>query len=239
MRNGVKKNDWIDLLACPELKIPRMLNIAPKFELSHEQEKATKDSWERTYDGQAAEALWTHIRNHYDPNSNRIYAHFCSVVQSSGMGKSRTVDELGKEHFSILINLRDARSTGYPPADHEVGNFLTTKRTEDESYRRACCFIDALFQHTNYTLETELDSQWGIEKVAREFRILMTAGQTMKEHNEFRRRFYQQVVRIAEEKLTAEDEATEDQVTHRPQNQRTSQIITSPPLPPATNSLNV
>ncbi|KAF8240638.1 hypothetical protein L208DRAFT_1384042 [Tricholoma matsutake] len=111
VRNGVKKNDWIDLLARPELKIPRMPNIAPKFELSHEQEKATKDSWERTYDGQAAEALWTHIRNHYDPNSNRIYAHFCSVVQSSGMGKSRTVDELGKEHFSIPINLRDARST--------------------------------------------------------------------------------------------------------------------------------
>ena len=38
--------------------------------------------------------------------------HFSSVVQSSGMGKSRTVDELGKEHFSIPINLRDARSTG-------------------------------------------------------------------------------------------------------------------------------
>ena len=28
------------------------------------------------------------------------------------MGKSRTVDELGKEHFSIPIILRDARSTG-------------------------------------------------------------------------------------------------------------------------------
>ena len=93
---------------------------------------------------------------------------------------------------------------GYPPADHEVRNFLTAKCTEDESYRRACCFIDALFQHTDHTLESEFDSRWGIEKVAREFRIRMTAGQTMKEHNEFRRRFYQQVVRIAEEKLIAE-----------------------------------
>ena len=37
----------------------------------------------------------------------------CSVVQSSGTtGKSRTVDELGKKHFSIPINLRDAQSTG-------------------------------------------------------------------------------------------------------------------------------
>ena len=78
------------------------------------------------------------------------------------------------------------------------------KGTEVESYRRACCFIDALFQHTYHTLEMEFYSQWGIETVAREFRILMTAGQTMKERNEFRRRFYQQVVRIAE-RLMAED----------------------------------
>jgi hypothetical protein len=78
------------------------------------------------------------------------------------------------------------------------------KGTEDTSYRRACCFIDALFQHTDHTLKTQFDSQWEIEKVAHEFRIIMTAGQTMKEHNEFRRRFYQQVVQIAE-KLMAED----------------------------------
>jgi hypothetical protein len=69
-------------------------------------------SWERAYNGQAAKVLWTYIRDHYDPSGDSIYAHFCSVVQSSGMGKSRTVDELGKEHFSIPINLRVARSTG-------------------------------------------------------------------------------------------------------------------------------
>ncbi|KAF8336008.1 hypothetical protein F5887DRAFT_1063318 [Amanita rubescens] len=140
-------------------------------------------SWERPYEGEAAEALWTHIRDHYDPNSNKIYAHFCSVIQSSGMGKSRTVDELGKEHFSIPINLRNARSTGYPAADHEAG-----------SYRRACCFVDALFQHTDHTLKMEFNSQWGIEEVAREFRIRMTEGQTMKEHNEFRKQFYRQII---------------------------------------------
>ncbi|KAF8323573.1 hypothetical protein F5887DRAFT_1208074 [Amanita rubescens] len=200
VRNGVKRGDWSDLLARPELKIP-----ASTIELSPQQEKATKDSWERPYDGQAAEALWTHIRNHFDPDSKSVYAHFCSIVQSSGMGKSRTVDELGKKHFSIPINLRDALSTGYPPADHEVRDFLTTKDTETRSYRRACCFVDALFQHTDYTLKMEFNSQWGIEEVAREFRIRMTAGQTMKVHNEFRREFYRQVIRIATETLRAGD----------------------------------
>src|SRR6202022_3495122 len=41
-----------------------------------------------------------------------VYAHYAAIVQSSGIGKSRTVDEMGKVHFSIPINLRDADSTG-------------------------------------------------------------------------------------------------------------------------------
>lgn len=164
-----------------------------------------------------------HIKSHYDPSGHKVYAHFCSIVQSSGMGKSRTVDELGKEHFSIPLNLRDEKSTGifrshiiisfmtniiccifpgYPPADHMVRNFFKTKGTEAESYHQACCFIDALFQHTLDTLEREFNLQWGIDEVAREFRRRMTEGQTMKMHNEFRRQFYHQVIRIAKEKLS-------------------------------------
>ena len=59
MRNGVKNNDWVDLLARrmyildyqiirsylivtpAALKIPEMPNITPTFELSHQQEKGT------------------------------------------------------------------------------------------------------------------------------------------------------------------------------------------------------
>ena len=91
---------------------------------------------------------------------------------------------------------------GYPPADHEVRDFLTEKGTEGESYRRACCFIDALFQHTDDTLEKEFDKELEIEEVAYKFRMRMTEGQTMKMPNEFRREFYQQVVQIAKGRLT-------------------------------------
>ncbi|KAF8319201.1 hypothetical protein F5887DRAFT_378307 [Amanita rubescens] len=202
VRNAVKSKDWTDLVLRPELKIP---TIASTFELSPEQENATKISWERPYHGRAAEALWTHIRKHYRPDDTTAsYVHFCSVVQSSGTGKSRTVDELGKKHFSIPINLRDAKFTGgYPPADHEVRDFLTKKGTEGESYRRACRFIDALFQHTDHILKKEFDPKLKIEEVACKFRMRMTEGQTMTMHNEFRRQFYQQVVQIAKGKLTA------------------------------------
>ena len=59
VQNDVKKNDWIDLLVhrmylsdyqiiqlhlivtTAALKILKMLNIAPTFELSHQQEKGT------------------------------------------------------------------------------------------------------------------------------------------------------------------------------------------------------
>ena len=93
-------------------------------------------------------------------------------------------------------------SPGYPPADHDVRIFLTTKGTEATSYHRACHFIEALFQHTEDTLKSEFS---GIEEVAREFRIRMTMDQTMKEHNEFRRKFYQRVVQIAQAKIKPED----------------------------------
>ena len=76
--------------------------------------------------------------------------------------------------------------------------------TKDESYRRACCFIDTLFLHTDELLKT-FDYQWGLEKVAQQFRIQMTAGQTMREHNKFREKFYGEVVRIAKAKFLAKE----------------------------------
>jgi len=73
---------------------------------------AVEQSWEREYSGDAAQALWKHIKEHYNLKNTRIYAHYAAIVQSSGMGKSRTVDELGKRHFVIPINLRGPNSTG-------------------------------------------------------------------------------------------------------------------------------
>ena len=73
---------------------------------------ATEGSWERSYIGEAQKALWMHIERHYNPKNKNVYAHYAAIVQSSGMGKSRAVDELGKEHFSLPINLREPESTG-------------------------------------------------------------------------------------------------------------------------------
>jgi hypothetical protein len=53
-----------------------------------------------------------HVKKYHAPDNFNVYAHYVAIVQSSGMGKSRTVDELGKKYFSIPINLREANSTG-------------------------------------------------------------------------------------------------------------------------------
>jgi hypothetical protein len=83
---------------------------------AHGQILAVEQSWEHKFSGNAAQALWRHIVKHYNSPHSRIYAHYTAIVQSSGMGKLRMVDELGKEHFVIPINLRGPHSTGavYP-----------------------------------------------------------------------------------------------------------------------------
>ncbi|KAL5520903.1 hypothetical protein ACEPAF_2906 [Sanghuangporus sanghuang] len=60
----------------------------------------------------------------------------CAIVQSSGMGKSRTVYELGKTHFLIPVILRKGTS-GYPPPDNEGRDFLVITDSGATALRRA------------------------------------------------------------------------------------------------------
>jgi hypothetical protein len=55
------------------------------------------------------EALWDYIESYYNGFG---HANYTSIVQSSGMGKSRAIDELAKHYFVIPINLRHPDSTG-------------------------------------------------------------------------------------------------------------------------------
>jgi len=177
---------------------------------------ATERSWEHPFKGEAAEALWEHIKAHYNPADDSAYKHYAAIVQSSGMGKSRTVDELAKDHFVIPLNLREAKSTGacglsplgsrdsaliflsgYPPPDHRVHEYLTTAQAGSQhAYIRAVAFLGALFQHTAETLP-DPKSSLDYVRFARRFRSLMTEGQKMMECNQFRVNFYNRVIEKA------------------------------------------
>lgn len=71
---------------------------------------AIEISWKHPFQGIAAVGLWEHIKAHYDPQDRKVYAHYTSIVQSLGMGKSRTVGELA--HFIIPLNLESTGPCG-------------------------------------------------------------------------------------------------------------------------------
>lgn len=52
------------------------------------------------------------------------YAKLIPIIQSSGMGKSRLIDEIGKSHLCITVTLRENGESGYPPGDPEITKFL-------------------------------------------------------------------------------------------------------------------
>lgn len=72
---------------------------------------ATMLSWEGPFIGKAHRALYATMSEVCSDPARDIYARFLAVVQSSGMGKSRMIDELSKERFVIPINLR-TKGTG-------------------------------------------------------------------------------------------------------------------------------
>ena len=56
--------------------------------------------------GEGHDFLWSYIRGYYErPDDTERYTNMCTIVQSSGTGKSRTVDELGKSHLLVYMNL--------------------------------------------------------------------------------------------------------------------------------------
>jgi len=63
------------------------------------------ESWDVTYVGEADDLLYNHIAT-FSASKVDTYARYTSIVQSSGMGKSRAIDELSKKHLVLPLNLR-------------------------------------------------------------------------------------------------------------------------------------
>jgi hypothetical protein len=68
---------------------------------------ATVQSWSIPYRGNIAQVLYEYMQSHNNPD---LYARILAIVQSSGMGKSRMIDELSKSYFVIPLNLRGGKS---------------------------------------------------------------------------------------------------------------------------------
>ncbi|KAM6501263.1 hypothetical protein JOM56_004277 [Amanita muscaria] len=99
---------------------------------------ATEKAWNEKYVGSAADCLYDTIKGHCARGDPVVYARYASIIQSSGMGKSRMIDELSKKHLVLPINLRPSSDNGFPAADVNVRTFFTVDESE-----RITSFADA------------------------------------------------------------------------------------------------
>jgi hypothetical protein len=141
---------------------------------------ATLRSWSVPYKGNIAEVVYEYMESHNNPD---FYARVLPIVQSSGMGKSRMIDELSKDHFVIPLNLRDGESgrffwrfiskftpltklTGYPPSDSQVRIWFKAPGLSPlQSDVRCSAFLTALLEKT---LEIVEDPQRQIRNAIKE-----------------------------------------------------------------------
>jgi hypothetical protein len=106
-------------------------------------------SWQETFRGNSHLLLLETIAREgkTTPGVKGVYARYTAFVQSSGMGKSRTMDEVAKQVVLIPINLRPNHSTGisetylsiafltfpsgYPPADTPFREFFKRRNLQN------------------------------------------------------------------------------------------------------------
>jgi hypothetical protein len=75
--------------------------------------------------------------------SHEYYSKSFDIIQSSGMGKSRLVREMGGTILTISFALRRRGETGFPPCDLEVYDFLLggSGKDYDNAHIRAVAFL--------------------------------------------------------------------------------------------------
>ncbi|KAH8998873.1 hypothetical protein EDB86DRAFT_3075930 [Lactarius hatsudake] len=151
------------------------------------QEEAVTKSWKAQFFGdRVLSALGQHVI--VEKRKPSAYGPYCSIVQSSGMGKSRLLDEFSKNHFLIPVNLRRKETTGFPPPDDAIRDLLT-QIDENGMFR----FLTVLFEKTTRVITDELKGATSRSERITKFREFMTDGQTMASVGEKRRTFYNEI----------------------------------------------
>ncbi|KZV99174.1 hypothetical protein EXIGLDRAFT_726239 [Exidia glandulosa HHB12029] len=177
---------------------------------------ATRDAFRRQYVGSGDELLLHIVDNGVDhlrknlqslqhPQAANVYAKSFVVVQSSGMGKSRTVAQAAQKRFAMIFNLREQTPQGYafPEPDVSVSEFLRHGKDDSSSRQRAVVFLCFLLQAVLRQLRT--GSFFMDRSIARQWCEWL-------EHN--RTTFLQSVVDEAKQALDASPDHVYDDALH-------------------------
>ncbi|QKX63245.1 uncharacterized protein TRUGW13939_10414 [Talaromyces rugulosus] len=97
---------------------------------------ALYERWTTPYIGSSIHVLDNMLKNHdrtmQETNPEQYYGKSVVFVQSSGMGKSRLADKFGETNLMINFVLREPDTTGYPPADPEILQFMRSTMTVED-----------------------------------------------------------------------------------------------------------
>ncbi|TFK53306.1 hypothetical protein OE88DRAFT_1733256 [Heliocybe sulcata] len=175
---------------------------------SAEQKGATIRSWNREFKGAAVDVLLKTLSSFMDRGRDP-YARYATFVNSSGTGKSRIVDELGKRVVVVPMCLRQGGTYGFPPADMNLRDWLLRRVLGDPLTDG---FIYALLTVTKAHLEqivgddpslVTMSPETRLKQLASAFRTRMVEWQTFDQVNDYRRLFYEQVIDEAGKFATA------------------------------------
>ncbi|KAH9953569.1 hypothetical protein BC827DRAFT_1379867 [Russula dissimulans] len=185
---------------------------------------ATVQAWTSTFKGNAATVLLLTISD-YLGKKEKIYSNHSNIVNSSGTGKSRMVDELAMQVITIPMCLREDGTQGFPPPDHHLRSWLISiadPMDQAQVAKKLHCFITALLMVTRTRLEeiiketmspsnlSQKDVVLGRQmELARTFRERMTKGQSFEASNDYRKTFYRDVISLASAECTRDNQVTE------------------------------
>ncbi|KIL66650.1 hypothetical protein M378DRAFT_10017 [Amanita muscaria Koide BX008] len=153
MQTGVEKNDWVGLIKHPKLrrirKVPNDVHIPVIIGLGLE--NAVICAFNLPYYGGSHTLLLRVIDELHALPIERKHTNIVPIVQSSGTGKSKTVDEVAKMRILFPLCIREHIGEicfAYPPTDRVVHDHLlravgTKNVGKCKQYFRS--FLSALF----------------------------------------------------------------------------------------------
>jgi hypothetical protein len=239
---NITGNEWYE--SFPELVNTLLITLAI----------ATVKLWNTPFRGEAADVLLMTISGYLNKQRS-VYARYSTIINSSGTGKSRMVDQVSTKIITIPMCLRGEgtkglifhprsllciliflSSKGFPPADSVLRNWLHQARGPENQNvvaKKLRGFLASLFSVTakqlkvlqaellshgaahmpelpkltkegfNKLPDSERDELVSLLKARQEilaaaFRDCMTRGQSFEDPNEYRRKFFQEVVDAAD-----------------------------------------
>ncbi|KAI9507727.1 hypothetical protein F5148DRAFT_1376382 [Russula earlei] len=183
---------------------------------------ATSLAWGSEFKGDLADVLFVTIAD-YLSLERLPYPRLAGIVNSSGTGKSRSVDQLGKEIITVPMCLRRG-SEGFPPPDRKLRNWLLEEYDRRIVQTRLYHFAYSLLVVTLRKLETIASDKQDIpnlskasaerlfkkkqkdyvtlvidrhKRLASAFREYMATEKYYLASNPHRRTFYDEVIELA------------------------------------------